>query len=726
MKKKILSLILAVVMLAGMMTSVINVSAAEEIIKEYPLNSKPGLSTTVDWNSDWYSNSESNFNYIASENAVEPYYLTTSNSTNYRPRVAYSNQNFSESIINNTIVSYQFKLNEIIENVRYIPVGFSNSTDNLFTKTIQTVYIQNGVLYATKGNSSSSSLSTSVDTTKNTVEKICQIKTGTWYTVKIKLEFDNDATTAATYDVYVSGGGKEYVVSDCKLGVPSWNWGTTVFNLTQIKRLILGYIDGSNSDRKTTVTDNGDGTSTTTYNKLGGLYLKNLKVFNTDNISEFTKSASLDKIFSGNAANNAYNGTIETTYQGFTWVNWDNASSGTDHEGDTAVADGIDAIKITTNATRSQAFPYWRRNTANELGAGNFIIEGTFRMAEAQASYYPITIISNVQSDDCFSQIRTVWVENGAFWAKGADAPNSITSSYYDNPVNKKICDIDSTAWYTITIAVSVDGDSSTVDTYSYKIFDGTTTYSGGPYALGQPINDSKKCGYELTNIKYVGFGSCHKANDVTPIMYIEDFAAYKNSSMANPTAKSNLDGVSITFDEAINSRSLTSVSLYKTKEESTKIPAVFSLSADGKTLNVNAEGLDFSSEYTVKVPKNVVSISNKSLANVYETTFNTGNAATAAEISNATCNGNLSSGNTIIVTADCKNTSGVKAKIKLCTQIQDSNGNVLGSAYTDSVYKDGATKNFKVSMKVPEDAAKVVLYATTANGDPITSYVIE
>lgn len=281
-------------------------------------------------------------------------------------------------------------------------------------------------------------------------------------------------------------------------------------------------------------------------------------------------------------------------------------------------------------------------------------------------------------------------------YAKLSDVPNTLTNDY-TKPCTTQICTVDGDKWYDIRLYVNVDGDASTADTYYYEISDGTNTYSGGPYAFGQAVNDSKKGQYNLTTIKSVAFGVCGKVGDTAAEIYIDKLRAYNYIPMT-----ASVSGKTITFSEAVEPRTLTSLTLTK---GGVKYPFTYSLSQDKKTVTVNTKELV--GDYTLTVPTNVVSAANKALANALTATISETASAQVTKTASKT-------GNIMVVTAVCKNTSSTEQTIKVTAQAGDAQASVT------KLFKAGEEKTFTMTLKTAADSAAVTAYA--ADGSVLAS----
>lgn len=676
MVKKLLSIFTALVMTAAII-AVPSFASTQTVLYENALSSLPLSSDSsidfncADWNASGYTQqSEPN-------NAVEMLYQYGRKglplaAINYLKKDRLS----SGKILSGSVTEFKFKTdNTALSDVEYYPVGFFADEIHI-TKAIKTVYIKSGKLYAVKGCAQGNG--SQVDPAGITPQEICTINPDTWYTVKIMPIFTNE-TEESVYSVFVTDGTNEYRYGNLVLGVPIHPWQPRRSKIAAVPTITVAGAYGGGSAEATTSDDNGK------YPISGGVFMKDLKIYTSDFINEFQPTI-------GNYENGGVAPALSATgHEGFIYSGqWD------DTKPTSVTEDGRDAVRIQNNNTlESGNFNVWK--TTDALGAGSFVIDATFKFKNAAASYYPITFETDVQQQlDKNSLIKTVWVREGKMYAKLSDVPNNMTS-IYDKSCTKEICTVDSNKWYDIRLYVNADGDASTADTYCYEISDGTNTYYGGPYAFGQAVNDTKKGQYNLTTIKSVAFGVCGKWGNNAAEIYIDKLRAYNYIPM---TAAAS--GKTITFSEAIEPRTLTSLTLTK---GGVKYPFTYSLSQDKKTVTVNTKEL--LGDYTLTIPANVVSASNKALANALTVTISETASAQVTKTTSKT-------GNIMVVTAVCKNTSSTAQTIKVAATAGDAQASVT------KLFKAGEEKTFTMTLKTAADSAAVTAYA--ADGSVLAS----
>lgn len=682
--KKALSLILAFAMLLSF--AAISVYASTEtILAQNPLTAiKYGESDP--FQVTYWADS----GFRTTDNTVEITYTHKSNANNRRQTsvILRQNQISGGTVPSGSVTEFKFKINDkTMTDVEYYPLTFTADGTNV-SNALKTLYIKNGNLYAVQ--SCSTSNGSGVNYANVYPDRVCTIKTDVWYTVRLIPTF-TDGTTNASYSFYVTDGSETYRGSNYILGVPLTQWHKMQANLKSIPTVVVAGANGYDfSAAATTPAEDG-----TTYPTARGVFIKDLKIYTTD-FNEELQPAIFEN--SGNlpALSDKGNG-------GFYWKgSWDEGYKPT---GETV--DGRTVVKMPgkTAISSGDKIPCWR--TTTELGSGSFMVEGTFKFENAQAQYYPITFHTDLGTN-VNRQIKTVWAENGKFYAKGADAPNTLEYAYW-NPGKIEICSLDPTKWYNIKIYINCDGDPATVDTYNYELSDGTNVYSGGPYAFGQAMNDSQRSQYELSRIVSVGFGTCGSANGVEGVTYIDNLRAIKNMNLT-----ASASGKSVTFSEPIEARTLNSVTL---TSDGVSYPFISTLSADGKTLSVDFSNLDFGKTYTLTVPKNVVSKSNRSLAEALTLDISAPDSENAVQLSGS-MTGALENGGMVRISANCKNLTDMKADLTVRAVIKNADGAVLSQAYTIGSFKGGAEKNSAFTMDIPNDAASAELSVYAQNGE--------
>lgn len=681
--KKVLSLIVAFAMLLSF-AAISAYASTETILAQNPLTAiKYGASDP--FQVAYWADS----GFRTTDNTVEIIYTYKSNANNRRQTsvILRQNQISGGTVPSGSVTEFKFKINgNTMTDVEYYPLTFTADGTNV-SNALKTLYIKNGNLYAVK--SCSASNGSGVNYSSVSTETICTIKTDVWYTVSL-IPIFSDGTTNASYSFYVTDGSETYRGSNYILGVPLTQWHKMQANLQSIPTVVVAGANGQDSEAAKTPVDGG-----TTYPTADGVFIKDLKIYTTDFTEELQPA-----IFENSGVRP---GLSDSGNGGFYWKgSWDEGYTPTNE-----TVDGRTVVKMPGKSAISsgQKIPNWR--TTTELGSGSFMVEGTFKFENAQAQYYPITFHTDLGTN-VNRQIKTVWAENGKFYAKGADAPNTSEYAYW-NPGKEEICSLDPTKWYNVKIYINCDGNPSTVDTYNYELSDGSSVYSGGPYAFGQAMNDSQLSQYELSGIVSVGFGTCGYANGVEGITYIDNLRAINNMNMT-----ASASGRSVTFSEPIEARTLNSVTL---TSDGAPYPFTSTLSADGKTLSVDFSNLDFGKTYTFTVPKNVVSKSNRSLAEALTLDISAPDSENAVQLSGS-ITGTLESGGKIRISAVCKNLTDMKADLTVKAVIKNAEGEVLSQAYTIGSFKGGTEKNSAFTMDVPNGAASAELSVYAQNGE--------
>lgn len=671
----------------------------------------------------------------------------------------------------NYTVSADFKFNQLTDAV-YAPITFqTNKSQGNYRYSAVNIVASNGKLYAwTRKDGINSKYSWTGHPGFDTAASgaytyIADIDSTKTYNISVTINVDGDSATYDTYSYVIDDGTQNYVGGPYALGhALHYNASDQdSFNMTNITGINLGNaiayknsvtasvemdnfkLDGVGtplSVESTSVANNETDvdvskTLSVTFDRALGDFSKELvtltkdgaQVSTTNTLSEDKKTLKIvpqggilsgsanyvinipkNVVDSKNVSVSAAKTISFTTAQAPDYIVYNDcaelpgtsngyAQTGTSEEITAVTEDTRTALKLVSNYGIDSNLTNIRYQN-EKMTAGNYIIEGTFKMTEASAKYFPIAFVTDKGNEIYpYSYTKTVWAEGGALYAKTADFPAEISGKYY-YPGKVKICDLDTSAWYTIRISVNIDGDAKTVDTYSYKVTDGTNTYEGGPYALGQAVNDYADSAYNMTKVSYVVLGAACKntaSSESAAVTFIDRFYAVKQTPMT-----ASVSGKTVTFSEAVEPRTLTSVTLTK---GGVKYPFTYSLSQDKKTVTVNTKEL--LGDYTLTIPANVVSAANKALANALTATISETASAQVTKTASKT-------GNIMVVTAVCKNTSSTAQTIKVEAKAGDAQASVT------KLFKAGEEKTFTMTLKTAADSAAVTAYA--ADGSVLAS----
>ena len=214
-------------------------------------------------------------------------------------------------------------------------------------------------------------------------------------------------------------------------------------------------------------------------------------------------------------------------------------------------------------------------------------------------SILPITIMdSNTVSNSNYGFPILLYIRDGKLYAANPTNTTGIA------PNGVEICAIDTSKFYTFTIRMNVDGDSTTVDKYTYTVSDGMNTYSNTDgYSIGASGSDTKFNLYNLTSITDVYFGATKAQN----AGYIIDYA--KITQLTAPEFDVNTIDISvsepivITFTDDMNAAGFANITL--AKEDGTPVDIIVTpVSGISDTCTITVEGgLDYGSAYILTVP---------------------------------------------------------------------------------------------------------------------------
>ena len=272
----------------------------------------------------------------------------------------------------------------------------------------------------------------------------------------------------------------------------------------------------------------------------------------------------------------------------------------------------------------------------NDLSvSGNILIEGTFKIDNYPegADFNPITLHSNgtnsamVNANDTgavWYGIGTVYIDDGEIRAQGVNSQKS-TSSYSDAESRvaaqfDKICDFNEGVQYSLKLALNIDGDPSTFDTYYYTLSDGYNIYKGGPYYIGY-VNSGKwgPTSFNLSQLNRVVFGASREtfqSYDFSnpPAMTLGKWTISKVDPITfevnitdNETKVDKNSSISITFSDAVNEESVSNIEIYLDDSVNKTVEYSYTLSNDKKNLIIYPQ-LEYRSKYILSIPKSVVS----------------------------------------------------------------------------------------------------------------------
>ena len=369
--------------------------------------------------------------------------------------------------------------------------------------------------------------------------------------------------------------------------------------------------------------------------------------------------------------------------------------------------------------------------------SGNVVVEGDFKIngdttgrdSDPQG-VYPIYLTGNGVADNAHEAIRTVYVKNGKLYAV-SDLKSSTSNGTMGNKNATEICAIDSDKWYNIKVVLNVDGDKTTVDTFTYQVTDKTSnqSYTGGPYSLGYVTNIWKSTKFDIDKIDLIGFGmtfdngATNEKCDIDNIKVYEAEALTVTSSVENGAVNVEPGAVDLTFNYAIAADSVSQITLYEKKNGSwTSVSASKTLDSTGKIATITADTMKYGKEYKIVVPTTVSAVTGEALKAEVEITFTTKEMPKVLVVSNVKFNGStslaqLTPGESVNVTADFKNTGlNNNQPATLIVAAYNNDGTMVAVAYKRKPIALNATESLDASITLPtaegKQAAQIKVFA--------------
>lgn len=603
----------------------------------------------------------------------------------------------------------------------YEPLSPAQLEEKSLTSAAKTVFIKGNKFYAASkyaGKTTTASESISETNWDNSMEELCSAVPNKWYKLQMRTNVTEDTNSFNTYEVCITDeeSGTRYIKKDLYFGLPSVCWNPTSYNMNGIGEFKYGAV-GHTAYAGATAED-----STLTMD-----YVMARKATSDDDAA-FTETTpdpdpSDDKYFINEDFENFDKDASKWNFKNTNKCN--------------IVTDGENKYYSVSREQGDSTNPplfYYKTSYGK---SGNVVVEGDFKIngdttgrdSDPQG-VYPIYLTGNGVADNAHEAIRTVYVKNGKLYAV-SDLKSSTSNGTMGNKNATEICAIDSDKWYNIKVVLNVDGDTTTVDTFTYQVTDkkSNQSYTGGPYSLGYVTNIWKSTKFDIDKIDLIGFGmtfdngAINEKCDIDNIKVYEAEALTVTSSVENGAADVEPGAVDLTFNYAIAADSVSQITLYEKKNGSwTSVSASKTLDSTGKIATITADTMKYGKEYKIVVPTTVSAVTGEALKAEVEITFTTKEMPKVLEVSNVKFNGNtslaqLTPGDSVKVTADFKNTGlNNNQPATLIVAAYNNDGTMVAVAYMRKPIALNATGSLDASITLPtaegKQAAQIKVFA--------------